>query len=130
MYTVKQAAAILGMSQHAVRFYTDKGLVPGLTRDKNNARQFDEQAIHWLTGVKYLKACGMPLAEIARFMHLCVQGDETLGERHEILKRQTEIARVRLAGAQRTATYMEGKLAHYEQITAQAIPDDMNPGTW
>jgi len=38
MYTVKEAAQITGLTQHAVRFYTDKGLVPSVQRNQNNIR--------------------------------------------------------------------------------------------
>ncbi|MET3273450.1 UNVERIFIED_CONTAM: hypothetical protein ABID48_005856 [Paenibacillus phyllosphaerae] len=30
MHTVKEAARITGLTEHAVRFYTDKGLVPSV----------------------------------------------------------------------------------------------------
>ena len=36
MYTVKEAAKQLGFTEHTIRFYTDKGLVPSVIRDKNN----------------------------------------------------------------------------------------------
>ena len=64
MYTVKEVSRLLGLSEHTIRFYSDKGLVPSLRRDKNNNRIFDEEAINWLTGVKYLRDCGMPLHAI------------------------------------------------------------------
>lgn len=55
MYSVKETAEIVGLTEHTIRFYTDKGLVPNVTRDRNNNRLFDEESINWLTGVKYLK---------------------------------------------------------------------------
>lgn len=51
MHTVKEAAMITGLTEHAVRFYTDKGLVPSVRRNKNNIRLFDEESINWLFGV-------------------------------------------------------------------------------
>lgn len=35
MYTVKEIAKLLDMTEHTVRSYTDMGLVPSLKRDKN-----------------------------------------------------------------------------------------------
>ena len=61
MYTVKEAAKQLGFTEHTIRFYTDKGLVPGVIRDKNNCRLFTEESINWLIGIKHLKECGMTL---------------------------------------------------------------------
>ncbi|SHK05268.1 MerR family transcriptional regulator [Propionispora hippei] len=64
MYTVKEVAEKLCLTEHTVRFYTDKGLVPSLQRDKNNNRFFDEDSIDWLICVKCLKECGMSIDSI------------------------------------------------------------------
>ena len=72
MYTVKEAAALLGLTEHTVRYYTDKGLVPSVKRDKNNNRLFDEESMNWLTGVKYLKQCGMSIETIREYVRLCL----------------------------------------------------------
>lgn len=61
MYTVQDAAHLTGLTEHAVRFYTDKGLVPSIQRNKNNIRVFDEESINWLHGVKCLKQTGLPI---------------------------------------------------------------------
>ena len=61
MYTVKEAAKQLGFTEHTIRFYTDKGLVPSVIRDKNNCRLFTEESMNWLIGIKHLKECGMTL---------------------------------------------------------------------
>jgi hypothetical protein len=44
MYTVKEVAKLLNMTEHTVRYYTDMGLVPSLKRDKNGNRLFDEKS--------------------------------------------------------------------------------------
>lgn len=130
MYTVKQVSNMLNLTEHTVRFYTDKGLVPHLKRDKNNVRLFDDDAIHWLTGVKYLKECGMSIDAIKQFIDLCLEGDSTIAARYEIILEQTEIAQKRLQEAKQTAEYMKYKANHYRQIVAHMIPDDTNPGKW
>lgn len=128
--TVKEAAARLGLSEHTVRFYTDKGLVPTLQRDRNNNRLFDEASLNWLTGVKYLKECGMPLEEIRRYVELCLEGDATAAERYQIILRQQEAARRQLEEARTRLDYLEHKAALYRDILAHQLPDVMNPGTW
>jgi Predicted transcriptional regulators len=52
MYTVKEIAKLLDMTEHTVRYYTDMGLVPSLKRDKNGNRLFDEESKNWLIGIK------------------------------------------------------------------------------
>ena len=50
MYTVKEAAEILGMNPHTVRYYANMELVPTLKRDENGNRLFDEDGITYLQG--------------------------------------------------------------------------------
>ncbi|MCM3728828.1 MerR family transcriptional regulator [Neobacillus cucumis] len=130
MYTVKEVAKLLDLTEHTVRFYTDKGLVPTLKRDKNNNRLFDEESINWLTGVKYLKQCGMTVEDIKTYVDLCLKGDSTIQERYEIILKQKEIAEAQLEEAKRTVKFMDEKANHYLDIINKVIPDDTNPGKW
>lgn len=123
-------AKLLDLTEHTVRFYTDKGLVPTLKRDKNNNRLFDEESINWLTGVKYLKQCGMTVEDIKTYVDLCLKGDSTIQERYEIILKQKEIAEAQLEEAKRTVKFMDEKANHYLDIINKVIPDDTNPGKW
>lgn len=38
MYTVKEVARLLGVSVHTVRYYDDRGLIPGTKRNSANQR--------------------------------------------------------------------------------------------
>ena len=58
-YTMKQACELTGMNYEALKFYCNSGLVPGLKRDQNNRRVFDERCIAWINGLTCLKRCGL-----------------------------------------------------------------------
>ena len=92
MYSVKEISDILGLTEHTIRFYTDKGLVPSVTRDRNNNRLFDEESINWLTGVKYLKECGMSIEAIKDYVDLCLEGNSTIEQRYQIVLSQKAAA--------------------------------------
>lgn len=130
MYTVKQAAKILGMTEHTIRFYTDKGLVPSVYRDRNHNRQFDERSIKWLTGIKRLKECGMSIQDIKRYVELCLEGDGTVQERYHMMLEQRKKAYALLEEAKRLAAYMDHKVEHYHDISAGLREDDTNPALW
>jgi len=130
MYSVKEVAKLLNMTEHTIRYYTDKGLVPNVQRDKNNNRLFDDQSINWLTGVKYLKQCGMSVEGIKTYVDLCLKGDSTIQERYEIILKQKVAAMTQLEEAKQRAKYMEDKVIHYLDIINKVIPDDTNPGKW
>ena len=130
MYSVKETAEIVGLTEHTIRFYTDKGLVPNVTRDRNNNRLFDEESINWLTGVKYLKECGMSIEAIKDYVDLCLEGNSTIEQRYQIVLRQKTVAEEQLRSAQQRIEYLNAKIAFYQDIMEHNKPDFMNPGTW
>ncbi len=130
MYTVKEVAKLLDLTEHTVRYYTDKGLVPSLQRDKNNNRLFDDESINWLIGVKHLKQSGMSVEDIKTYVDLCLEGNSTIQERYEIILKQKAIALNQLEEAKLRAKYMEEKANHYLDIINGVAPDDMNPREW
>jgi len=130
MYTVKEAARITGLTEHAVRFYTDKGLVPSLRRNENNIRLFDAESINWLYGVKCLKQSGMPLEAIKTYVDLRLEGDSTVSQRCEIMKEQQKAALAQLEEAKRRVAHLEEKIALYQAIMEHRMPDTTNPGNW
>lgn len=127
MYTVKEAAKILNLTTHAIRYYTDKGLVPNIIRDKNNNRLFDERALRWLEGIKRLKECGMPIADIKNYVDLCLEGISTIEERYAIILEQKKRTEQQLQEVQQRLAYLEKKSNHYLEIINHQVADDTNP---
>lgn len=129
-YTVKEVAAILHLSEHTVRFYCDKGLVPSLQRDSNNVRLFSRESINWLIGVKRLKECGMSIEALKKYVDLCLEGDVSIPERYQIIQEYQKYAEIQLQEAIERVEYLNQKKAHYKQILNQEINDDTNPAKW
>ncbi|WP_079914848.1 MerR family transcriptional regulator [Paenibacillus sp. 32352] len=130
MHTVKEAALITGLTEHAVRFYTDKGLVPSVQRNENNIRMFDEESINWLHGVKCLKQSGMPIEVIKRYVDLCLEGDSTVPQRCGLIMEHKEAALAKLEEAKRHIDHLEQKTSLYQAIMEHRAPDTTNPGNW
>lgn len=126
MYSVKQAAEILHLTEHTIRYYTDQGLVPHMKRDKNNNRIFDEASLKWLECAKHLRKCGMSVADIKTYVNLCLEGDSTTQERYDIFMKQKHIAQVQLEEAKERATYIEEKTEAYLDILQGVDSDDIN----
>lgn len=130
MHTVKEAAQITGLTEHAVRFYTDKGLVPSIQRNENNIRLFDSESINWLYGVKCLKQSGMPIEVIKMYVDLCLEGDSTIPQRSAIMMEHKEAALAQLEEAKRRVAHLEEKTALYQAILEHRISDTTNPINW
>ncbi|AME08037.1 MerR family transcriptional regulator [Bacillus siamensis] len=130
MHTVKEAAMITGLTEHAVRFYTDKGLVPSVQRNKNNIRLFDEESINWLFGVKCLRQSGMPIEVIKTYVNLCLEGDSTIPQRYTLMMEHKEDALAQLEEAKQHIAHLEQKTALYQAIMEHRSFDTTNPANW
>lgn len=130
-YTMKQMAEMFDVTEHTLRFYTDKGLLP-CERDGGNRRIFNDESVNLMHGIKCLKGCGASIEDIREYCRLCLleESEENLQARYAIIKKQREEACKRLEEAMATLKYMDDKVAHYEAILAGSAPDDTNPRNW
>lgn len=130
MHTVKEAARLTGLTEHAVRFYTDKGLIPSVQRDEHNIRLFDDESIDWLYGVRCLKQSGMSIETMKTYVDLCLEGDSTVERRAAMMSELKKHAIAELEEAKRRIAHLEEKTALYEAILERRSIDTTNPGTW
>lgn len=130
-YTMKQMAQMFDVTEHTLRFYTEKGLLP-CERDGGNRRVFTEESVNWMQGIKCLKGCGASLEDIQEYCRLCLleESEENLKARYAIILKQREEAYKRIEEAEANAKYMDDKVAHYKAILAGLAPDDTNPKNW
>lgn len=130
-YTISQFARMFHTTEHTLRYYTDIDLLP-CKRDDKDRRIFDEESVRWMQGIACLKCCGASIKDIKEYCRLCrlEESEENLRARYEIILKQREEARLKLAEAAATAEYMDNKVKHYEDILAGRIPDDTSPGNW
>lgn len=127
MYTLKQACQILNLTEHTIRYYTDIGIVE-VKRDKNNHRLFDEQALDWLKGTKYLRELGMSIQDIKLFHELCKkESNQAIQERLDILIKQKEKAEEELEAAKQRLQFLNHKIEKEKRILNHLIDDNQNP---
>ena len=86
MYSIQEACEKTGLTAHTLRFYEKEGLLTNVGRSAGGFRQYSDEDMEWLGLICCLKNTGMPLQEIARFVQLAHEGDQTLEERVELLK--------------------------------------------
>lgn len=116
MYTVKEAAELLNISPHTVRYYTNMNLIPNINRDKNNIRIFTDENIEHLKGIIYMRNCGMSISAIREYFELSQKGIETISEQyHLILKQKTKLDE-QISKLIESQKYMEKKLEMYSKF--------------
>lgn len=118
---ITEAAALLGLSPHTLRYYERAGLLDPVEKIAGR-RRYRERDIAWLRFIQRLRATGMPMRGIDRYARLRRGGDATLGERMALLRAHLRELRARereLAAHRRALTE---KIAHYRQLLS-TTPD-------
>ena len=115
-YSVQEVSKMYGITKHTIRFYTDKGLIPTLKRDKNNNRLFDKESLKWLEGCICLKSCGMSIKDLKKYQELCLKGNSTIQERYGMIEKCRDLAKENLEKAQKVLAFSEYKLEYYKNI--------------
>ncbi len=118
LYTMKETCTQVEMNYEALKFYCREGLVPNVKRDQNNFRLFDERDIAWIRGVQCLRRCGMSIREIKQYMEYCLQGQDTIPERKEMLEQTRQQLTEKIKVLQDNLKYIESKQQYYDDVLA------------
>ncbi|MGZ7441516.1 MerR family transcriptional regulator [Paenibacillus sp. TH7-28] len=94
MLTIKEVTEITKIAAHTLRYYEKEGLLPHVKRNDNGKRLYDEEDLSWIHFVTALRATGMPIAQIQKYVYLYKEGDSTISERKlMMLNHKKEIER-------------------------------------
>ena len=114
MYTIGDAADLLGMPASTIRFYEKNGLIPNQRRSSDGRRLFDEDDLEWMRFVERLKVSGMPIKEIRAYIDLYLEGDATIEERRRIVYERRAAIDAQLAELQLARDFIEYKCWYYD----------------
>jgi DNA-binding transcriptional MerR regulator len=85
-WTIGEAAAKCGLSQHTLRWYERIGLLGAIERGGDGRRRFSDGDLDWLSLLTKLRATGMPVRDMQRYAEL-VRSGAGEAERIELLKK-------------------------------------------
>lgn len=122
MYTMMQVCRELGMTYQTLKFYCNEGLVPGVRRDANNRRIFDEKAVNWIRDLTCLKKCGMSIQEMKDYLQLCLEGPSSILQRKEMLAAKQEQLRISIRELEDSVAYIDWKQNLYDEVLAGKRP--------
>ncbi len=122
MYTIQEVCKKTGLTAHTLRYYEKEKLLPSVGRSAGGFRQYSDEDLESLAMICCLKNTGMSVQNIGRFMELTREGDQTLRERCEMLKKHRETVVERLEEMQRyldkvtwKCNFFSHKLREYEE---------------
>ena len=122
MYTMMQVCRELDMTYQTLKFYCNEGLVPNVKRDANNRRVFDERDVRWIKDLTCLKKCGLSIQEMKDYLALCLQGEETIRTRKEMLARKQEELRRSIKELEDSVAYIDWKQNFYDEVLSGKRP--------
>lgn len=129
LYTIGDMAKLIGVPASTLRFYDKQGLLPFVERSESGIRMFKESDYEWLQVIECLKKSGMQLKEIRDFIHMAMQGDETIDERLELFYKRREALKNEMHKLKQTLEAIEFKCWYYEtakKMGSTDIPRNMS----
>lgn len=127
MYTIKEVAEKMDVSEHTLRFWAKSGFFPYLTRNDNNVRMFSENDLNWVRIVKCLRSVGTQTKDVKRYIDLCIIGDSTIKERYQIILDTKAKALEQMDELKKQLELLDYKENFYKNLIKNHLEDVWNP---
>ena len=127
MYTIKEVAEKMDISEHTLRFWAKSGFFPFLTRNDNNVRMFSENDLNWVRIVKCLRSVGTQTKDVKRYIDLCIIGDSTIKERYQIILDTKTKALEQMNELKKQLELLDYKENFYKNLIKNHLEDVWNP---
>ncbi len=118
--TIQQAAEVIGLSVHTLRYYERIGLIHSINRAANTHRRYTRDDVGWLDFLNKLRATGMSIRQMQAYAQLQRQGDDTLPERLEMLKTHGREVEAHMDVLREYLKVIHYKIDLYEGVLAEA----------
>ncbi len=113
-YSPGQVAEQTGFSLDTLRYYERIGLLDDIARNSGGQRVFTDADVAWLRILRCLRDTGMPIQRMVRYAELARGGDETIGERLEVLVEHDHDIDEKIANLRVEQEHIRAKIAYYQ----------------
>ncbi|MNK65579.1 HTH-type transcriptional regulator AdhR [compost metagenome] len=114
LLTIRQVAAVTGLSVHTLRYYENIGLLCSIDRDENGYRCYSSTDVTWIEFLTRLKATGMSITKMLEIAELRRQGDPTLTARRILLEEHYTEVQNRIMELQTNLDLLADKIVTYK----------------
>ena len=111
--SVGEAAETTGLSVHTLRYYERIGLLDPIQRASSGHRTYTDYDIGWIEFLKCLRATGMPIETMKRYVDAQREGDHTISDRLAILDSHRREVLDRIAELERYLDTINRKVRYY-----------------
>lgn len=120
-YTIGEVSEMFDLPISTLRYYDRQGLILHLEKS-GGQRRFSKQNIESLRVIECLKASGLEISEIRKFMQMCEKGNESLQERKDLFEKRRETVLQQIEQLQNQLDMIDYKCWYYQ--TAVKINDE------
>ncbi len=113
--TIREVAKITGISADTLRYYEQIGVIPQIPRTKGGNRDYRESVLPQIFLIQRLKAAGMSLKGIQRYMRLSREAGDTLPQQRQLLEETRHLLMGQIDSLQSRVAQTESLL---EEISA------------
>ena len=112
---ISEVAKEFGLTTDTLRYYEREGLIGPIAKGKNGIRNYTEEDIKRIQFVKCMRAAGLEISFLKRYLQLFEGGDKTVKERREILVEQRKILKEKLDAMQEAYNRLNYKIDLYDK---------------
>ena len=125
-WDIATTADRLGVSAHTLRYYERIGLVR-VDRDASGHRRYDAAGVRRLVFLTRMRASGMPIRDLRRYVDMVEAGRDTVPERLSLLTEHRDGLRTRIDELRLALAATDYKIAAYtRELEEQATPDNID----
>ena len=124
MYTIGQVSEMFHLPVSTLRYYDKEGLFPSMQR-QSGIRKFGETEIEALRVIECLKASGLEIRDIKKFMEWCAEGPSTYGQRKELFETRRAAVEEEIARLRKTLDMLKFKCWYYETAIRDGSEDKL-----
>ena len=111
--SISAVAAATGVTAHTLRYYERVELLDPVTKNQAGRRRFGDADLARIDFIGRLRATGMPIRQIRRYVELIRAGEHTEPDRIALLEAHRGTVELQLAETQRSLDIINGKIDNY-----------------
>jgi len=110
---IKEASEKTGVSSAAIRYYEKELLIPAIDRTEVGNRDIDDRIIRRIQFVTQMRAAGMSIENLRRYIELFDSPEDTAEEEMALLKAQLVVMKEKRDDLQTAIDLLDYKLNHF-----------------
>jgi len=108
-----------------LRYYDKEGLFPSMQR-QSGIRRFGDTELEALRVIECLKASGLEIKDIRKFMEWCAEGPSTYILRKELFETRKAAVEAEMIRLQKTLDMLRFKCWYYDTAVKEGSEDKLN----